>query len=627
MRRTTLGSISSSQLNAQQNTTNPSRLPLAKPLQPPASNRQSMTSVAHRRASVLNRSSLSRNSLSARMSMNGMPRGSQNGSGRRSSTIGGRGSRMTDPRPIADRNFMAMSIRHLIEFLTDRHYDHPISHQLLYKPMKKDFVNIMHFLFRELDPNYEVSAKIEEDVANCFRTLKYPFPISKLALSSVGSPHSWPPLLAAISWMIELLSYDAIVQDEALNNPDHNNGHDDDSDMFAYLTVAYKTYLSGSDDEYELMTRRMEESMDRKNDQIQQDTDVVRHENDELRRQIDALQNGQSLVSLNAKKRDFQGDVDKLQTIVKTYEASKVKAHDAIRVFEQRLAKRQQVYQTQQSAMAELQRRIDTQELSSDDLERMTSERGRLQEMLLNVEKRYKHIQASHWQKETEISQFMDRIEDLVNTYMSYCRRLKLDDRKDAHGVEYAIQIDAHSGGAKAAAALMQHLKKTIVPSLQAFRRQRVDRLDRILDKGVEAKVRIGHATSSMNEAVEAARLIDVQERKLDESIRKEQEAMDVALERKSREIEELELELERLQTQDKDDMSGLGRADKLLRDAKAAYADMSNQYKHEIESRLRFIQHAISMCIAFKEHATKTMTDADRYLRSQDTRVSSTSS
>ncbi|RQM11462.1 hypothetical protein B5M09_005164 [Aphanomyces astaci] len=507
-----------------------------------------MTSVAHRRASVLNRSSLSRNSLSARMSMNGMPRGSQNGSGRRSSTIGGRGSRMTDPRPIADRNFMAMSIRHLIEFLTDRHYDHPISHQLLYKPMKKDFVNIMHFLFRELDPNYEVSAKIEEDVANCFRTLKYPFPISKLALSSVGSPHSWPPLLAAISWMIELLSYDAIVQDEALNNPDHNNGHDDDSDMFAYLTVAYKTYLSGSDDEYELMTRRMEESME-------------------------------------------------------------------------------QVYQTQQSAMAELQRRIDTQELSSDDLERMTSERGRLQEMLLNVEKRYKHIQASHWQKETEISQFMDRIEDLVNTYMSYCRRLKLDDRKDAHGVEYAIQIDAHSGGAKAAAALMQHLKKTIVPSLQAFRRQRVDRLDRILDKGVEAKVRIGHATSSMNEAVEAARLIDVQERKLDESIRKEQEAMDVALERKSREIEELELELERLQTQDKDDMSGLGRADKLLRDAKAAYADMSNQYKHEIESRLRFIQHAISMCIAFKEHATKTMTDADRYLRSQDTRVSSTSS
>ncbi|RHY26827.1 hypothetical protein DYB32_007249 [Aphanomyces invadans] len=317
--------------------------------------------------------------------------------------------------------------------------------------MKKDFVNIMQFLFRELDPNFEVSAKIEEDFANCFRTLKYPFPISKMALA----------------------------------------------------------------------------------------------------------------------------------------------AH---------------------ATMAELQRRIDTQELSSDDLERITAERARLQEQLNNTEKRYKNIQSSHWQRETEISQHMDRIEDLVNVYMTFCRRLKLDERKDANGVEYAIQIDAHSGGAKAAAALTQHLKKTIVPSLQAFQRQRTDRLIRILDKGGEAKVRISQATSNMNQAVEAARQIDLQERKLDESIRLEREAMNAAIDQKSGEIVELELELERLKAQDA--ASGMGKADKLLRDTKIEHDEMTNQYKQEIESRLRFIQHAIALCVAFKEHMAKQMADTEDWLK-----------
>ncbi|ETW02659.1 hypothetical protein H310_06118 [Aphanomyces invadans] len=615
MRRTTLGPISSSQLNAQQSTNNPSRLPVLKPIHPPAPNRQSLNSGGmHHRASILNRSSLSRNSLSTRMSMNGTSRNSQNGSSRRSSTFGGRGSRATDPRPIGDRNFNATCIRLLIEFLTDRHYDHPINHQLLYKPMKKDFVNIMQFLFRELDPNFEVSAKIEEDFANCFRTLKYPFPISKMALAAVGSPHAWPPLLAAISWLVELLSYDAIVQEEGLNNPDH--GHRQSEDMFEYMAVAYKLYLSGNDDEYDEITRRMEDAMERKNIQIQQEVDEVEQENEALRRQIQELQSGQSLVSLNARKRDCQGDVEKLQTIVNTHEASKAKAHEAIRVFEQRLAKRQMVFQMQHATMAELQRRIDTQELSSDDLERITAERARLQEQLNNTEKRYKNIQSSHWQRETEISQHMDRIEDLVNVYMTFCRRLKLDERKDANGVEYAIQIDAHSGGAKAAAALTQHLKKTIVPSLQAFQRQRTDRLIRILDKGGEAKVRISQATSNMNQAVEAARQIDLQERKLDESIRLERGAMNAAIDQKSGEIVELELELERLKAQDA--ASGMGKADKLLRDTKIEHDEMTNQYKQEIESRLRFIQHAIALCVAFKEHMAKQMADTEEYVKSQ---------
>ena len=35
---------------------------------------------------------------------------------------------------------------------------------------------------------------------------RYPFSISKTALVAVGSPHTWPSLLASLIWLVDLLS-------------------------------------------------------------------------------------------------------------------------------------------------------------------------------------------------------------------------------------------------------------------------------------------------------------------------------------------------------------------------------------------------------------------------------------
>ena len=66
----------------------------------------------------------------------------------------------------------------------------------------------MQFLFRKTDPNIKFVAKIEEEVPMLFKRVGYPFAISKSALSAVGSPHTWPALLAALAWLVELLVYE-----------------------------------------------------------------------------------------------------------------------------------------------------------------------------------------------------------------------------------------------------------------------------------------------------------------------------------------------------------------------------------------------------------------------------------
>ena len=62
----------------------------------------------------------------------------------------------------------------------------------------------------QVDPNLAAKSlgKIEDDVPALFKRLRYPFGISKSSLFAVGSPHTWPSLLAALTWLVELLNYE-----------------------------------------------------------------------------------------------------------------------------------------------------------------------------------------------------------------------------------------------------------------------------------------------------------------------------------------------------------------------------------------------------------------------------------
>ena len=133
-----------------------------------------------------------------------------------------------DPRPVSDRAYSQACIRGLLRYLVQSGYEHPVSAKALSRPSGRDFAQIVTFLLRRIDPTFHPSApgggggtggagagsgsapplKFEDEVSLAFRTLGYPYPISKTALVAAGSPHTWPTLLAALTWLIELLGCD-----------------------------------------------------------------------------------------------------------------------------------------------------------------------------------------------------------------------------------------------------------------------------------------------------------------------------------------------------------------------------------------------------------------------------------
>jgi hypothetical protein len=95
----------------------------------------------------------------------------------------------------------------LITYLATHGYDRPLSPKLL--SSNKEFGAVVAFLARRIDPGAApLTGRVEEEVPALFKRLRYPFSIPKSALQAVGSPHTWPALVAALAWLVELLQYE-----------------------------------------------------------------------------------------------------------------------------------------------------------------------------------------------------------------------------------------------------------------------------------------------------------------------------------------------------------------------------------------------------------------------------------
>lgn len=130
------------------------------------------------------------------------------GPDRRSSVVGSKPSGpKQESRPILNKEYQSNCMRRIINYLSTHQFPQAISPKMLSSPTGKDFSCIVSFLFQQIDPAFKIQGKVEDEVPFFLKRLNYPFQISKSALFAVGTPHSWPGILAMLTWLIELLEY------------------------------------------------------------------------------------------------------------------------------------------------------------------------------------------------------------------------------------------------------------------------------------------------------------------------------------------------------------------------------------------------------------------------------------
>lgn len=140
------------------------------------------------------------------------------------------GAPLADPRNVTSRKFMDDSVKQLSEFLASTGYMGEVTPARLLSPTSASFRSVMVHLLKMLDASYVVGPpdKFADEVQSVFKALRcghpgslllsscshpdhprarcrYPFPISKTAITAAGAQQSWPTLLSAIMWFVSLL--------------------------------------------------------------------------------------------------------------------------------------------------------------------------------------------------------------------------------------------------------------------------------------------------------------------------------------------------------------------------------------------------------------------------------------
>ena len=290
------------------------------------SRRQTLGSVSPSQLNTRVAPGATRSLLDTKLKTGGRPSLAPNTAPRRSSTLGGKPTVpgvKHDPRPIMDKAYQAACIKTVLNYLLSHGYDPSIGAKQLASPTSKEYANIIQFLFHRIDPNLAKNfGKLEEEVPQIYKRLKYPWQLSKSALFAVGSPHTWPTLLAALVWLVELLSYQEKV--DKLQVQAFDDKARCDADFFDYVSTSYRYFLAGDD-------ATCAEVDEEKASDFQERKNVLRTGMDETRTSIQALQEQlqnmwQQTTPLQAaqQKREehlrdrekFQGLLDNLQVWV-----------------------------------------------------------------------------------------------------------------------------------------------------------------------------------------------------------------------------------------------------------------------------------------------------------------------
>ncbi len=367
-----------------------------------------------------------------------------------------------DPRPLRDRSFQARISQELLEYLTHNNFELEMKHSLgqntLRSPTQKDFNYIFQWLYHRIDPGYRFQKAMDAEVPPILKQLRYPYEkgITKSQIAAVGG-QNWPTFLGMLHWLMELAQ---MMDRYALGEYDEacaEMGVDVSGDriIFRFLTGAYHDWLQGGEEEdddaagqrlvphIELMAQEFENG----NEKYVNEIASLDAENRSLRDQIEELEkNAPDMAKLDKQFRILEDDKRKFEDYIQNVQGKIEKYESRINFLEEEIKKTESELQTAEEERAGLQASVDQQGLTIQDIDRMNTERDRLQKSLDDTVNRLEETHARVMAKESEASGKLEDLEELVKAYntLGYQTSLIPSTAVNANGQDYELSLNVN---------------------------------------------------------------------------------------------------------------------------------------------------------------------------------------
>lgn len=237
----------------------------------------------------------------------------------RSSVYGAGGSSgvKKDPRPLSERSYQNESIKKLIRFLDEKDYpSKTLTVKRLQTPTCKEFLHILNFILGLIDESLPIDGmNIVDEVPSVLKILGYPFNVSRNHLLNVGSPHSWPILLGALSWLVDCCQIPDNT-DQVLFHQGPGFGDEEEQDQkveYEIEELMYSLYMKYGEtsEEYQKMTQARREAIRGQCEELKKEHMKMQHENSLLSEKMEELSKS-SLPVLQSQVQQNKADYEEL---------------------------------------------------------------------------------------------------------------------------------------------------------------------------------------------------------------------------------------------------------------------------------------------------------------------------
>ncbi|XP_077335750.1 kinetochore protein NDC80 homolog [Lithobates pipiens] len=428
-------------------------------------------------------------------------------SGNRNSQYGafGGSEKIKDPRPLHDKSFIQQCIRQLCEFLNENSYSQTLTVKSLQGPSTKDFLKIFTFIYSFICPNYEIpGTKFEEEIPRVFKDLGYPFVLSKSSMYTVGAPHTWPQIVAALVWLIDCVKLMCAIQQEnhLFEEPQlgaqSENGIDFNQVFLDYTVKCYDQFMEGSDTYEEAdaeVCARLKAlyAVDECHlESLQAETRSLAEEIEKLEREKE--REPDRLASMRKLKASLQTDIQKYQHYLTEMESHSALLDQRVGSVSEELEATELEYEAMKQENLRLKNILDHQKYSVADIERIKYEENELKETHGKLSKELDDAKQILWGEELKYAKLKESVDTEIAEFYKLARKLRIipSTAENAHG--YDLQIDCNLDSEES----LHHCRNQINLPLLEMLTQSEDQITKAVNKKMEIQ-EVNEQLRSMN--------------------------------------------------------------------------------------------------------------------------------
>lgn len=542
--------------------------------------------------------------------------------------------KLRDPRPIKDATYQRTQIRILLKYLLDSGYGHPITMKQLRRPSAREFANIAYFLFSKADRGFRPTSDFKKDVPKFLKGIRYPVTFSSTALAAVGSPNTWPNMLAALTWLTELLLYKEFVRGSgdaaaaaSASGVEDPLAEEDNKEKLYYehLRPMYTALMSGDEALSKQLQIEEEEKVASRNFDLERRIEQLRRKLEALTQELARMKEQHPRVDEMQQVIDvLASDSHKLDAFIKELGSHKESHRHKIEKQLQLAHQRQADLSAARAEQKRLQAIVSGQELRSEDVADMQTQHARLRREQEICEEQRTTTNKCLWEMEMSRSTQLEELDAVLKRYGDAVFEMQMVPitAKYARGTEFDVQRNHYEmdGGP----LLSVNVKEDVKPAL----RQMISSAVTSASSQRAAANKLQEATDALDE-----KLLHLDAKTSAATARLKKEETQLKRQRQMRERSDGQLQSEiaearrriaQLRSDDAATRQAVTHTTRAVAEMAAAQATLQTQRTDELSALGADVLHAVTTATDLKEHVQVQLLELEAVVAAKEKIVAS---